>query len=111
LNIAISSFLLQAVYEPFELGEIVGPDDDGYASAFRYLPAVIYLQRRRLAVWAFELDADETAVDARQNVRHTCACVTVGEKLDMPYTLSVKPPFQTVFEVLLACQLVTSHRE
>jgi hypothetical protein len=75
------------------LGEIVWPDDDGYASALRYLPAVVDLQRRRLAVWAFELDADKTAVYTRQDVRYTSPRIAVGEKLDMPYTLCIEPPF------------------
>ena len=99
------------MHEPFELGEIIRPDDDGYASALRYLPAVVDLQWRRLAVWAFELDADETAVDACQDVRYTGSRIAVSEKLDVPYILRIEPPFQTVFEVLLACQLITSHLE
>lgn len=93
------------------MGEIVWPDDDGYASALRYLPAVVDLQRRRLAVWAFKLDADETAVDTRQDVWNTGPRIAVGEKLDVPYALRFEPSLYVILEVLLTRQLVTSHLE
>lgn len=72
---------------------------------------MVYLQWRRLTIWAFELDTDETAVDARQNVWNACACVAVGEKLDMPYALRLEPSLHTILEVLFPCQLITSHLE